>query len=95
MIARLRGKTVARTADGLLIDVEDTLQRHYTFVYETIDNHSYLQSVTDFSSRTVLYSHYGINETGGNPGDLKSVRSPVVTDTPRSIRSLCARSSST
>ena len=41
-----------------------------------------LQSITDFSGRTVTYAYYQSGETGGSPGDLKSVTSPPVTGTP-------------
>ncbi len=71
--------------NGLLIDVEDSSTGHYTFAYETIDNQSYIQSVTDFANRTVLYTHYktGDNDfANGNPGDLKLVRSPVIIGEP-------------
>ncbi len=39
-------------------------------------------SITDFSGRTVTYAYYQLGETGGSPGDLKSVTSPPVTGTP-------------
>lgn len=64
---------------GRLTEVVDDLRRTNTVAY---DSGAHLQSITDFSGRTVTYAYYQLGETGGSPGDLKSVTSPPVTGTP-------------
>jgi YD repeat-containing protein len=64
---------------GQLTDVVDDLDRTNHFSY---DSAGLLAAVTDFSGRSVTYHYYGTGETGGSPGDLKSVTTPAVTGTP-------------
>ena len=66
-------------AQGRLETLTDTLGRALDLSYGPDGR---LASVTDFSGRTVVYEHYGPGEPGGSAGDLKSVRSPIVTGTP-------------
>ena len=65
---------------GRLAEVVDTLGRTHTVGYNPAGQ---LASVTDFSGRTVTYQYYqGLPGEKGGAGDLKSVTSPPVTDTP-------------
>jgi RHS repeat-associated protein len=64
---------------GRLSKVTDTLGRDVVVAYNT---GGFIESVTDFSGRQVRYAYYQGGDAGGAPGDLKSVRSPVVTGTP-------------
>jgi hypothetical protein len=63
---------------GKLLAITDTLGRVVTVAWSG----NRVASVTDFAGRTVAYAYYQPNEAGGNPGDLKSARSPLVTGTP-------------
>ncbi|MDQ6630890.1 MAG: DUF6531 domain-containing protein, partial [Verrucomicrobiota bacterium] len=75
------GNTMSLNYDGSsrLTQVVDDLGRTNIVAYNTAGQ---LASVTDFSDRTVRYAYYQFGETGGSPGDLKSVTSPPVTGTP-------------
>ena len=64
---------------GRLATVTDTLDRAINIGY---DGDGYIGAVTDFAGRQVSYTYYNINSSGGSTGDLRSVRSPVVLDTP-------------
>ena len=64
---------------GRLESIEDSLGRIQTVTYAA-DGH--ITSITDSTGRTVTYAYYAQGETGGSPGDLKSVTSPPVTGTP-------------
>ena len=64
---------------GRLIAVTDTLSRVITISY---DIHGFISAVSDFNGRQVQYSYYQDGDAGGSYGDLKSVRTPVVTGTP-------------
>ncbi len=66
-------------AQGRLAVITDTLDRDIVVAY---DASGLIESVTDFDGRQVRYTYYQGGEAGGSPGDLKSVRSPVVTGTP-------------
>ena len=66
-------------SSGRLTQVVDDLGRTNTVGYNPVGQ---LASVTDFSGRTVAYAYYPLGETGGSPGDLKSVTLPPVTGTP-------------
>ncbi len=67
---------------GRLIGVHDTLDivsslnRVVTIAY---DGNGMISTVTDWSGREIRYEYYDGFEAGGNAGDLKSVRSPLVT----------------
>ena len=69
----------AYDAQGRLEKVIDTLSRDILIGYDEDD---FITTVTDFAGRVVHYDYYGVNEEGGNFGDLKSVTSPTVTGTP-------------
>ncbi len=62
-----------------LTQVTDTLGRGHVLQYTPAGR---VASVTDSTGRAVTYSYYAQGETGGSPGDLKSVTSPPVTGTP-------------
>ncbi len=64
---------------GRLDQVTDALGRTCQFSY---NGSGQLVGVTDFASRSVTYAYYGTSEPGGSAGDLKSMTSPAVTDTP-------------
>ncbi|MDB6108505.1 MAG: repeat protein, partial [Pedosphaera sp.] len=64
---------------GQLAQVVDDLDRTNQFTYNSAGQ---LEAVRDFSGRTVTYHYYAAGETGGSPGDLKSVTTPVVIGTP-------------
>lgn len=63
---------------GKLLAITDTLGRVVTVAWSG----NRIASVTDFAGRTVAYAYYQPSDAGGNPGDLKSARSPLVTGTP-------------
>ena len=70
---------------GRLIAIHDTLDappanpRVITISYNPF---GFIESVTDFTGRSVTYQYYDGIEPGGNFGDLKSVTTPVVVGTP-------------
>jgi len=84
-LARLDGQDAfaAALGDGDLLvglaEVVDDLDRTNTV---TCASDGQVASVTDFSGRRVTYVYYELGETGGSPGDLKSVTSPPTTDFP-------------
>jgi len=63
---------------GRLVSVIDTLSRTYTISYNT---DGYIESVSDFAGRQVLYDYYQDTDPDGSAGDLRSVRSPAVVTT--------------
>jgi YD repeat-containing protein len=73
--------TLAFTYDGggRLVGVTDTLKRNVTIGY---GKDGFIDTVTDFTGRTVQYDHYSKGDVGGSAGDLKSVRTPIVNGTP-------------
>ena len=80
------GNTISFDYDaaGLLVAVHDTLDtathnRDITIAY---NGDGFIESVTDFAGRSVTYAHYDGVEVGGNFGDLKSVTTPPVMNTP-------------
>ena len=64
---------------GRLTKITDTLDREILLGYNEND---FIETVTDFAGRFVRYEYYDGVEPGGNFGDLKSVTTPTVTDTP-------------
>ncbi|MEZ6083435.1 MAG: hypothetical protein R3E58_05660 [Phycisphaerae bacterium] len=42
----------------------------------------YIQSVTDFAGRQIVYDYYQTPDVGGDAGDLKSVTTPPIVGTP-------------
>jgi YD repeat-containing protein len=64
---------------GRLVTIIDTLNRPIQVAYNP---QGFIASVTDFSGRSVRYTYYVAGESGGSPGDLKSVTTPVVVGTP-------------
>ena len=69
---------------GRLTTIHDTLDtgshnRDITIAY---DGNGRIESVTDYSGREVRYQYYDGIIPGGNLGDLKSARSPIVSGTP-------------
>jgi YD repeat-containing protein len=69
---------------GRLSLVQDTLfdplvPREILLAY---DPNGFLQSLTDWTGRTVTYAYYVPGEPDGNPGDLKSVTTPTVGNDP-------------
>ncbi len=70
--------TLGYDGSGRLSQITDTLDRVHTVAYTPEGR---VASATDSTGRTVSYTYYGV-ETGGSPGDLKSVTSPPVTGTP-------------
>lgn len=79
-IADRNGNTqqFAYDAQGRLAQVIDTLGRTIQIGWSG----NRLVTVTDFAGRVVRYAYYQAGDTGGSPGDLKSVTSPSVTGTP-------------
>ncbi|HRX86346.1 MAG TPA: DUF6531 domain-containing protein, partial [Phycisphaerae bacterium] len=69
----------AYDAGGRLTTVTDTLNRPITVGY---DADGRVSSVTDFSGRAVTYVYYTNADSNGAAGDLKSVTTPAVTNTP-------------
>lgn len=66
-------------ARGRLTVVNDTLGRDITIAY---DSNGFIQSVTDFAGRTIRYEYYKNGDAGGTFGDLKSVTTAAVNNTP-------------
>jgi len=66
---------------GRLETITDTLGRNIGVFYNP---DGFVDHVQDFAGRQVVYQYYaaGIMGDGGDFGDLKSVRSPIVTGTP-------------
>ena len=64
---------------GRLSVITDTLGRNITVAY---NSDGFIQSVTDFAARVVRYDYYKSGDSGGGAGDLKSVTSPSVKNTP-------------
>jgi phage tail-like protein len=75
------GNTMSFSYDssGRLNIIIDDLNRTNTLAYNSVGQ---LQSITDFSGRTVTYSYYPGGTPGGSAGDLASVTTPPVTNTP-------------
>ncbi len=64
---------------GRLIHVVDTLNRDIFIAY---NGAGFISDISDFAGRTWRYEYYGPSEAGGNPGDLKSMRTPAITGMP-------------
>lgn len=69
----------AYDALGRLETVTDTLDRDIQIAYNA---DGFIESVTDFAGRQVRYEYYGPNDPDGSPGDLRSVTTPIVENTP-------------
>ena len=69
----------AYDTQGQLSEITDSLDRPIQVRY---NGQGLISEVEDFSGRVIRYDYFGSNEEGGNQGDLKSVTSPSVTDTP-------------
>ena len=76
------GNALLFAYDGLgrLVTVTDTLGRDISIAYHP--ETGFMQSVTDFAGRQVVYEHYLGVDPDGSLGDLKSARSPTVVSTP-------------
>ncbi|MFA7174104.1 MAG: HU family DNA-binding protein [Kiritimatiellia bacterium] len=70
--------TLSYDGSGRLTTIVDDLDRTYTVAYNPAGE---IASVSDFSGRTVTYAYYSAGDPNGRSGDLKSVTSPVVTNT--------------
>lgn len=69
--------------DGSLTMIEDTLGRFIHIYYETLSNGTRrIDYIEDEFGRKVEYSYYGNGDGDGFIGDLKSVTSPKVDNTP-------------
>ena len=64
---------------GRLSVITDTLGRNISIAY---NSEGFIQSVTDFTARSVRYEYYKSGDSGGGAGDLRSVTSPTVKNTP-------------
>ena len=75
------GNTIRLAYDALgrLATISDTLDRDISIAY---DDDGFIAALTDFTGREVRYEYYRDGDAGGGHGDLRSVRSPLVTDTP-------------
>ncbi|UCC29379.1 MAG: hypothetical protein JSU86_14400 [Phycisphaerales bacterium] len=80
------GNTMGFDYDGLgrLVRIHDTLDtpahdRDITIAYNA---DGFVESVTDWTGRSVTYEYYDGVEPGGSFGDLKSVTTPAVVGTP-------------
>ena len=58
--------------------IYDTLGREIEVAYNA---DGFIESVTDFAGRQVLYEYYQDGDAGGSFGDLKSVTTPVIDST--------------
>lgn len=69
---------------GRLVTVHDTLDTagHNRDITITYNGDGLIQSVTDWTGRSVTYDYYEDGDAGGSAGDLKSVTTPLVTGTP-------------
>ena len=67
----------AYNGSGGLATITDTLGRLITVSYTA----GFITAVTDFAGRQVQYAYYSA-PPGGSSGDLRTVRTPVVTGTP-------------
>jgi len=78
------GNSMTFTYDGSgrLTTITDALGRDVTITYHAGPLSDYIESIFDFTGRSVTYAHYDGVEAGGNFGDLKSVTSPAMTGTP-------------
>src|SRR6185436_8787224 len=64
---------------GRLTMITDTLGRPITIAYDT---DGYISAITHFGGRAVTYGRCVASDPDCMPGDLRSVTSPPVTDTP-------------
>ncbi|MCP4711608.1 MAG: hypothetical protein GY869_23565, partial [Planctomycetes bacterium] len=62
-------------------DTQDTAGHNRDIVIAYNAN-GLIESITDFTGRSVRYEYYQDGDPGGSAGDLKSVTSPAVTGTP-------------
>ncbi len=82
------GNKLSFAYDGLgrLAAITDTLVRDINIGYVSINvsgqPRDFINTVTDFTGRQVQYEYYQDGDADGSAGDLKSVRSPIVTGTP-------------
>ena len=64
---------------GRLASITDTLNRNIVVAY---NGQGFISDISDYDGRTWHYEYYGVAEPGGNAGDLKSCRTPLITGTP-------------
>lgn len=64
---------------GRLVEVTDTLGRAFTFSYNA---DGILTQLADFTGRVWTYAYHTNGSAGGSGGDLASVTTPAVTNTP-------------
>ena len=69
----------AYSTGGLLTNIVDTLGRSIHISY---NSDGFISAITDFAGRTITYDYYQNGDDGGSFGDLKSVTSPPVINTP-------------
>ncbi|MCH8148708.1 MAG: RHS repeat protein, partial [Planctomycetes bacterium] len=72
---------------GRLVTIHDALDtaahnRDITIDYDGLDADAHIVAVNDFAGRSVTYTYYNGVEPGGNAGDLKTVTTPAVINTP-------------
>ena len=79
-IADAKGNTMRfeYNDDRQLTTIRDTFGRAYTLTWVA----GLITKLTDFSGREVVYEYYGEGDAHGSFGDLKSVRTPVIVNTP-------------
>jgi RHS repeat-associated protein len=86
MISDRSGNTMEFIYDvtGLLTTVRDTLHTPLNprEINVTYNPDGFVESVTDFTGRSVTYDYYQDGDAGGSAGDLKSVTTPIITGTP-------------
>ena len=64
---------------GRLTNILDTLGRNIAVSY---NGDGFVSALTDFAGRQISYAYYQNGDPGGSQGDLKSVTSPIVINTP-------------
>lgn len=62
---------------GRLQTVFDSLNRSIQIAYNA---NNLISTVTDFTGRQIVYEYYQSGDAGGDAGDLKSARSPIVSN---------------
>ncbi|MHC4463999.1 MAG: RHS repeat domain-containing protein, partial [Planctomycetota bacterium] len=61
---------------------KDQWASHNPVITISYNANGLIESVTDWTGRSVTYAYYTVGEPNGSPGDLKSVTTPTVQDTP-------------
>ncbi|HNO80205.1 MAG TPA: RHS repeat-associated core domain-containing protein, partial [Phycisphaerae bacterium] len=69
---------------GRLTGIRDTLDSaiNSRLISIAYNADGYIQSVTDFAGRQIVYDYYQTPDVGGDAGDLKSVTTPPIVGTP-------------